>query len=125
MRWNICFYKAARPRWWGTRGIKRLTISAPFGEPVQVRGAGMALAVFFLSTLQLVAQESAPVDVTGTQVATEQTPAAATNSDALRKAAQNPIASLISVPVQNIDNLQHRTGQPHPEHCEHSAGNSA
>ena len=45
------------------------------------------------------------MDVTGTQVATEQTPAAAANGDALRKAAQNPIASLVSVPVQNIDNF--------------------
>jgi hypothetical protein len=33
-------------------------------------------------------------------VATEATPAAAVNTDALRNAAQNPVASLISVPVQ-------------------------
>jgi hypothetical protein len=43
----------------------------------------------------------APIDPEGTQVATEQTPAAAANADALRKAAQNPVASLISVPVQD------------------------
>jgi len=36
----------------------------------------------------------------GTSVATEATPASAAGADALRKAAQNPIASLISVPVQ-------------------------
>jgi len=36
----------------------------------------------------------------GTSVATEATPAAAAGAEALRKAAQNPIASLISVPVQ-------------------------
>lgn len=46
-----------------------------------------------------------PVGVQGTEVGTEETPAAATNSDALRNAAQNPIASLVSVPVQNIDNF--------------------
>src|SRR6476620_5308374 len=57
-----------------------------------------------LSTACLVAQESA-VDAAGTQVATEQSPAAAASADALRKAAQNPIASLISVPVQNNSNF--------------------
>ena len=105
MSWNLCFINAEPPRWWCTRCMKRLTSLTPFGKRAPVKGAGMALAVFFLLTVQLMAQENAPVDVTGTQVATEQTPAAATNSDALRKAAQNPIASLISVPVQNIDNF--------------------
>ena len=37
----------------------------------------------------------------GDSSATEQTPAAAVNADALRKAAQNPVASLISVPIQD------------------------
>ena len=105
MSWNMCFHNAARPRWWGARCRKRLTRLTPFGKRAPAKGAGVALAVFFLLTVQLMAQENAPVDVAGTQVATEQTPAAATNSDALRKAAQNPIASLISVPVQNIDNF--------------------
>lgn len=50
-------------------------------------------------------KEEPPVDVEGTQVATEETPAAAANSDALRKAAQNPVASLISVPIQNNNNF--------------------
>jgi|SRR5450631_35018 hypothetical protein len=58
-----------------------------------------ALACFLLFTVSLVAQDT-PVAPAGTQVATEETPAAAQNSDALRKAAQNPIASLVSVPVQ-------------------------
>lgn len=53
---------------------------------------------------KLAAQDT-PVSPEGTQVATDATPAAATNSDALRNAAQNPIASLISVPIQNIDNF--------------------
>jgi hypothetical protein len=59
------------------------------------------LFVFLLSNLPLVAQEKPPLDETGSQVATQETPAAAANSDALRKAAQNPVASLISVPIQN------------------------
>src|SRR5271157_6356268 len=64
---------------------------------------GLALGVvtvFFLSAATLFAQDT-PVGPAGTQVATEETPAAATNADELRKAAQNPIASLISVPFQD------------------------
>ena len=68
------------------------------------RVAWWTLAAFLLSTAPLVAQEPPPIAPEGTQVATEQTPAAAANADALRKAAQNPIASLISVPVQNNNN---------------------
>jgi hypothetical protein len=41
-------------------------------------------------------------DAAGSQAATNQTSAA--NAEALRKAAQNPVASLISVPIQNNDN---------------------
>jgi hypothetical protein len=52
----------------------------------------------------LVAQDT-PVAPEGTQVATNETPAAAVNADELRKAAQNPIASLISIPVQNNSNF--------------------
>jgi hypothetical protein len=70
-----------------------------------MRNSGIfRLAAFLLCTLPLAAQDAA-VDTEGTQVATEQTPAAASSSDALRKAAQNPIASLISVPVQNNSNF--------------------
>src|ERR1022692_3366390 len=50
-------------------------------------------------------KQDTPVDVKGTQVATEETPAAASNADELRKAAQNPIASLISVPFQENFNF--------------------
>ena len=46
------------------------------------------------------ASQDAPVGPAGTSVATEATPASAAGAEALRKAAQNPIASLISVPVQ-------------------------
>lgn len=51
------------------------------------------------------AAEPAPIAPEGTQVATEQTPAAAASADALRKATQNPVASLISVPIQNNSNF--------------------
>jgi hypothetical protein len=50
-------------------------------------------------------QQDTPIGTPGTEVATEDTPAAAANTDALRKAAQNPIANLISVPVQNNNNF--------------------
>ena len=59
-----------------------------------------ALAVLFPLTLPLMAQDT-PVNPAGTSVATQATPAAAANSDELRKAAQNPVASLISVPFQD------------------------
>ena len=58
-----------------------------------------ALAVFLLSASPLFAQDT-PVGPEGTQIATQATPAAAVNTDALRNAAQNPVASLISVPIQ-------------------------
>jgi len=64
----------------------------------------LALPIFFSLTLPTLAQDT-PIGPSGTQVGTEETPAAATNADALRKAAQNPIASLISVPVQNNSNF--------------------
>jgi hypothetical protein len=57
------------------------------------------LTVFLQSALPLVAQE-APVSPEGASVATEKTPAAAASSEELRKQSQNPIASLISVPIQ-------------------------
>src|SRR5882762_3085676 len=59
----------------------------------------LTLILFALLTIPLLAQDT-PIGTPGTQVATEETPAAAQNSDALRKAAQNPVASLISVPIQ-------------------------
>ena len=49
--------------------------------------------------------EETPVAPEGTQVATQQTPEAAASTDALQKATQNPVASLISVPIQNNSNF--------------------
>jgi hypothetical protein len=60
----------------------------------------LALVGLLVSSAPLMAQDT-PVGPEGTQLATDQTPAAATNSDELRKAAQNPIASLISLPFQD------------------------
>jgi len=80
---------------------KRLTCLMPSPKLALVKGGRLALLFFALLAVPLIAQEQTPVGAPGTLVATEQTPAAATNSDALRKAAQNPVASLISVPVQN------------------------
>jgi hypothetical protein len=57
------------------------------------------VTIFVLSTFPLVAQDT-PVGPPGTQVATQATPAAAANAEELRKQSQNPIASLISVPIQ-------------------------
>jgi len=62
------------------------------------------LGLFLSLSAPLFAQDT-PVGPVGAQVATDQTPAAATNSDALRNAAQNPIASLISVPLQDNFNF--------------------
>jgi len=63
------------------------------------------LAVCLLSTLPLVAQEKPTVGVTGAEEATQKTPAAAASSEELRKESQNPIANLISVPVQENANF--------------------
>jgi hypothetical protein len=74
--------------------------------------AGLALVfleLFLLSSVPLLAQDT-PVGPEGTQVATEETPAAAVNTDALRNAAQNPIASLISVPIQENFNFNNSPG---------------
>jgi hypothetical protein len=64
----------------------------------------LTVVALLLVTAPLVAQD-APIGPEGTLVATQATPAAAENADALRKAAQNPVASLISVPVQNNNNF--------------------
>jgi hypothetical protein len=71
---------------------------------VSVTTCAFAAVICVLLTVPLIAQDT-PVGVQGTEVATDETPAAAVNTDALRKAAQNPIASLISVPVQNNSNF--------------------
>jgi hypothetical protein len=64
----------------------------------------MTLGIFFLTAVPVFAQDT-PIGPEGTQVATDQTQAAAVNTDALRNAAQNPIASLISVPIQDNFNF--------------------
>jgi hypothetical protein len=51
------------------------------------------------------ATAATPVAPEGTLVGTEQTPEAAANAETVRKASQNPIASLISVPIQNNSNF--------------------
>jgi hypothetical protein len=59
----------------------------------------LSLSLIFLQGMPAFAQDT-PIGPEGTSVATEATPAAATNAEELRKQAQNPIASLISVPIQ-------------------------
>ena len=85
--------------------VKRQTIRLADVSLAFVPRSLLALAIFILFTMPLTAQEEAPVNPEGTQVATQETPAAAANADALRSAAQNPVASLISVPIQNNDNF--------------------
>jgi hypothetical protein len=65
------------------------------------------LELLLLLSAPLFAQDT-PVGAEGTQVATQQTAASAVNTDALRNAAQNPVASLISVPIQ--ENFNFNTG---------------
>ena len=60
---------------------------------------GCALMAAPMFVVGLVAQDT-PIGAPGTQVATEATPAAAANAEELRKQSQNPIATLISVPIQ-------------------------
>jgi hypothetical protein len=63
-----------------------------------------AMSVFLSFTGALSAQDT-PIGPEGTQVATAETPAAATSSEELRKQSQNPVASLISVPIQENFNF--------------------
>ena len=62
----------------------------------------LALSLYFSGSI--FAQDT-PIGAPGTQVATTQTAAASTTTDALQKATQNPVASLISVPIQNNSNF--------------------
>ena len=59
----------------------------------------LILAPLLVLSVPLFAQDR-PVAVEGTQVGTDETPAAASNAEELRKQSQNPIANLISVPLQ-------------------------
>jgi len=63
------------------------------------------LVVILLSVALGVLAQDTPIGAPGTQVGTQETPAAAVNADALRKAVQNPVANLISVPLQNNTNF--------------------
>jgi len=72
-------------------------------KPALLDRTFLALAGFLLLSVPLMAQDT-PIGVQGTELATQETPAAAANADELRKEAQNPVASLISVPVQNNNN---------------------
>ena len=69
-----------------------------------IKPGPLLMAAIVSVALSLDAQDT-PVAPEGTQVGTDQTPSAAANADELRKAAQNPVASLISVPVQNNTNF--------------------
>jgi hypothetical protein len=82
-----------------------VNISAPKGLRAAAALWGLQLVLFF--SAPLFAQDT-PVGPVGTEVATQATPAAATNSDELRKESQNPVASLISVPIQ--ENWNFNTG---------------
>jgi hypothetical protein len=64
----------------------------------------MIRMVFPMLSLFLVAQDT-PIGPVGFETATQETPAASASTDALRKATQNPVASLISVPIQNNSNF--------------------
>lgn len=68
-----------------------------------LRRLAMLVVLLFLAP-PLVAQER-PVAAEGTQVAAEETPPAAVNADALRKAVQDPLANLIRVPLQDNSNF--------------------
>src|SRR5579863_5730680 len=64
-----------------------------------VRVLPLLLIVCLLFALPLMAQDT-PIGPEGTQVAEPAPPVAAASTDSLRNAAQNPVANLISVPVQ-------------------------
>jgi hypothetical protein len=72
--------------------------------PERIGVALRTVVVSLVLTAPLFGQEP-PVGPEGTQVATQETPAAATNAEALRKQSQNPVASLISVPMQENFNF--------------------
>jgi hypothetical protein len=65
----------------------------------------LGAAAFLLLSTALAAQEKPPVNVTGAEVATDKTAAASTSAEELRKESQNPVANLISVPIQENANF--------------------
>ena len=82
-------------------------MNSPRPKALRAGAALWGLVLFFFLSAPLFAQDT-PVGPAGAEVATQETPAAATNSDELRKQSQNPVASLISVPIQ--DNFNFNTG---------------
>jgi hypothetical protein len=70
----------------------------------------LGIVVFFLLPAGPVLAQDTPVGPEGTQVATQETPVAAANAEELRKEAQNPVASLISVPIQDNFNFNIQPG---------------
>jgi hypothetical protein len=69
----------------------------------------IGIALTLSAAVPLFAQDT-PVGLPGTEVATQDTPAAAANSEELRKQSQNPVASLISVPIQENFNFNNQPG---------------
>jgi hypothetical protein len=83
----------------GRRITITATISRRLGTILAFSTASALLVLFLGFTVPLIAQDTAS-GAPGTQANTGGAPAPATNDEELRKAAQNPIASLISVPIQ-------------------------
>lgn len=75
-----------------------------FVQSNPVRLSGLSAVAFLLLSATLAAQDT-PIGSPGIEVGTQETPAATASTDALRKATQNPVASLISVPIQNNSNF--------------------
>src|SRR5271169_1182567 len=73
-------------------------------QPADPEPSAFAGQTKLVATEEKPAQDT-PVGPAGTSVATQATPAAAANAEELRKQAQNPIASLISVPVESNFNF--------------------
>ena len=65
----------------------------------------IAMLVVFLFLAPLLAAPERQVAAEGTEVATEETPPAGVNADALRKAVQDPVVNLIRVPLQDDSNF--------------------
>jgi len=74
-------------------------VAATEATPADPEPSDPAGLTKLVATEEKPAQDT-PISPAGTSVATHETPAAAANAEELRKAAQNPIASLISVPIQ-------------------------
>jgi hypothetical protein len=78
---------------------------ASIGKVLRLRAAKSFLVLVVFWSASLAFAQNDAVGIPGNQMATEQTAAATASTDALRKEVQNPVASLISVPVQNNSNF--------------------